>query len=156
MVYSKISQLLSERNIDLFAPVKLSDCKITKKYLLDKAGISPESGYAVIMAVPYLVNDGIEGNISEYAKSRDYHLFYSSLFEELIEKLRLEFPEYKFAGFTDHSPIDEINAAAMGGLGIIGANGLFIAEKYSSFVLYTGITTEILGIKTSIYHIFKF
>lgn len=142
MVYSRIAELLSERNIDLFAPVRLSDCKITKKYLIDKAQIDPANGSAIIMAVPYLVNDGIEGNISEYAKSRDYHLFFSSLFEELIKKLTAEFPDCKFAGFTDHSPIDEINAAAIAGLGIIGANGLLITEKYSSFVFLGEIITN--------------
>ena len=142
MVYSRIAELLKAHNIDLFAPVKLSDCKITKKYLLEKAEIDPSIGVAIIMAVPYLVNDGIDGNLSDYAKSRDYHLFFSSLFEELTTALHREFPEYRFAGFTDHSPIDEINTAAIGGLGIIGTNGLFISEKYSSFVFLGELVTD--------------
>jgi epoxyqueuosine reductase len=141
-VYRRISELLTEQKIDCFAPVPLSECKIIKKYLLQKAGISDKDGCAVIIAVPYVVKDSIEGNISEYAKSRDYHLFFSLLFNSVLPVLREEFPQYKFEGFTDHSPIDEINAAALAGLGIIGSNGLLITEKYSSFVFVGEIVTD--------------
>lgn len=141
-VYEKISLLLRERHIDLFAPIGLSDCKIMRKYLLDKSDISPEGGSAVMIAVPYRVKDEIVGNISEYAKSRDYHLFFSSLFNEMIPILRQTFPEHRFEGFADHSPIDEINAAALAGLGTIGANGLLITPKYSSFVFVGEIVTS--------------
>lgn len=140
-VYGKISELLLRQGIDCFAPVALSDCKIIKKYLLEKANISEEIGSAVMIAVPYMVNDE-DGNISEYAKSRDYHLFFSMLFGEILPVLREEFPQYSFEGFTDHSPIDEINAAAITGLGMIGSNGLLITEKYSSFVFVGEIITN--------------
>lgn len=142
MIYESITKALSEKSLDLFSAVKLLDCKITKKYLLDKAGIDPLVGSAIMIAVPYLVKDDIEGNISEYAKSRDYHLFFASLFEELLPALRAEFPKYRFEGFVDHSPIDEINAAAIAGLGAIGANGLLITEKYSSFIFLGEIITD--------------
>ena len=69
-VYDRISRLLYERGIDLFAPIKLSDCKITKKYLLDRISVSESDGRAIMLAVPYLANDSTCGNISEYAKSR--------------------------------------------------------------------------------------
>ena len=141
-VYEKISDLLKEKNIYCFAPISLSECKIIKKYLLERSGISENNGTAFMIAVPYMVKDEIKGNISEYAKSKDYHLFFSSLFGEILPVLRSEFPEYKFEGFTDHSPIDEINAAAKAGLGIIGSNGLFITEKYSSFVFVGEIITD--------------
>ena len=141
-IYEKTSELLQERHLDLFAPIGLEDCKIIKKYLLDKAGISPESGTAIMIAAPYMVRDELEGNISEYAKSRDYHLFFADLFGEILPALRQEFPEYSFEGFTDHSPIDEINAAALAGIGMIGTNGLLITEKYSSFVFVGEIITS--------------
>ena len=142
MVYKAIAKALTEQHIDLFSAVKLSECKITKKYLLDKAGIDICTGSAVMIAIPYFVKDDTVGNISEYAKSRDYHLFFATLFEELLPKLRSEFAEYKFEGFVDHSPIDEINASAMAGLGIIGANGLLITKKYSSFIFLGEIITD--------------
>ena len=133
--------LLEENGIDLYGAASLSDCKIIKPYLLDRAGIS--SGTAVIFAVPYLVDDRSESNISEYSKSRDYHLFFGELFDNIIPKLRAAFPENRFAGFVDHSPIDEINTAAACGLGIIGSNRLLITEKYSSFVFVGEIITDV-------------
>lgn len=142
MIYKRIKELLERQSIDLFAPIRLSDCKITKKYLLDKAGISSDAGSAIMIAVPYFVKDNTAGNISEYAKSQDYHLFFASLFGELLPCLREDFPQYRFEGFVDHSPIDEINAAARAGLGLIGANGLLITEKYSSFVFIGEIITD--------------
>ena len=35
-VYERISELLCEKQIELFAPIGLSDCKIIKKYLLEE------------------------------------------------------------------------------------------------------------------------
>lgn len=137
-----ISSLLFQNGIHIFSPIGLKHCKVTKKYLLDRAEIDCEKGIAVMIAVPYMVNDGICGNISEYAKSRDYHLFFSMLFNSILPSLRSEFPEYRFEGFSDHSPIDEINAAAKAGLGIIGSNGLLITEKHSSFVFVGEIITD--------------
>ena len=97
-VYDSISRLLYERGIDLFAPIKLSDCKITKKYLLNRTSVSESDGRAIMLAVPYLANDSACGNISEYAKSREYHLFFESLFNELLPVLRRDFPSLKFEG----------------------------------------------------------
>lgn len=141
-VSERISFLLKERNIYCFSPIPLSKCKIIKSYLLQRSGISEKDGTAFMIAVPYMVKDEIKGNVSEYAKSKDYHLFFSLLFGEILPILRSEFPEYKFEGFTDHSPIDEINAAAKAGLGMIGRNGLLITEKYSSFVFVGEIITD--------------
>ena len=144
-IFDRISHMLIERGLDCFSPIRLSDCKIIKEYLLEKAGISSNEGTAIMIAVPYMVNDGFDGNISEYAKARDYHLFFASLFNDILPDLRREFPEYSFIGFADHSPIDEINAAALAGLGIIGTNGLLITEKYSSFVFVGEIITNAIA-----------
>lgn len=139
-IKAKISELLQKENIELFASLKLSECSITKKYLLDKAGI--ENGSVIIMAVPYLSDDYSHGNISEYAKSRDYHLFFKELFERLLPTLRKDFGDFRFEGFADHSPIDEKHAAAIAGLGILGKNSLLITQKYSSFVFLGEIVTS--------------
>lgn len=136
-IYSR----LSEFNIDTAACVPLESCETVRQYLLDRYGI--ESGSVVIFAVPYLteVSAG-ERNISSYAVSRDYHLFFARLFDEILPTLREAYPENKFAGFTDHSPINEIRAAACAGLGVIGKNHLLITEKYSSYVFLGEIITD--------------
>ena len=131
-MYKLISQLLTNEGITCFAPILLRHCTVKKKYLLEKAGIS--NGTAIIMAVPYFTPHCIGSSVSAYTVSRDYHLFFSELFEKILPILNEKFPETRFAGFADHSPIAEVEAAALAGLGVIGKNNLLIAEKYSSFV----------------------
>ena len=48
-----------------------------------------------------------------------------------------------FCGFSDHSPIDERDTAAKGGLGVIGRNRLLINEEYSSFCFIGEIISDI-------------
>lgn len=136
-----VTSELEKLNIDLVSSISLSECEITRPYLLEKRGI--EQGTVIIFAVPYFVNgDTSNSNISAYAISQDYHLFFFFLFEDLINKLSKKYPSNKFAGFTDHSPINEIKAAAKSGLGVIGKNHLLITEKYSSFVFIGEIITD--------------
>ena len=131
-MYKKISELLISEGLTVFAPIGLESCTVKKKYLLEKAGI--ECGTAVMIAAPYYTRHCEGASISAYAVSRDYHLFYKELFARILPALQNEFPGNRFAGFADHSPIDEIEAAAKAGLGFIGKNGMLITEKYSSFV----------------------
>ena len=135
-----VSAILYNEGIELCGALPLSECRILKPYLLEKAGIS--SGTAIVIAAPYLSDDGITPNISRYAISKDYHLFYKELFDRVIPQLQKEYPDNKFVGFADHSPIDEINAAAKCSLGVIGNHGLLITEKYSSFVFIATLFTD--------------
>lgn len=136
-----IKHKLEKFNIDLVSCISLRECRINRPYLLEKSGIS--DGSVIIFAVPYLSREATgKRNISSYAVSRDYHIFFSSLFNEIIGDLKEGFPDNKFAGFTDHSPIDEIEAAAKAGLGVIGHNHLLITERYSSFAFLGEIITD--------------
>lgn len=136
-----IKNELNKRNIELVSCLRLDECNIKRKYLLERHGIA--SGSVIIFAVPYFSEKSLENrNISAYAVSRDYHLYFSMLFEEIITDLRSKYPENRFAGFTDHSPIDEIDAAARAGLGVVGKNHLLITEKYSSFVFLGEIISD--------------
>ena len=139
----RIQQLLKERDIFLSAPLSLSDCTVTRAYLLEREGI-PKSGSAVIFAIPYHSPEceSYKRNISRYAVGQDYHLFARQLSCELLPILQKEFPENRFALFADHSPIDEREAAAKGGLGMIGKHGLLITEPYSSYVFLAELITD--------------
>ena len=140
-MYKLISQLLTKEGISCFAPISLRHCWIKKKYLLDKEKIT--DGTAIIMAVPYFTPACIGSSVSAYTVSRDYHLFFSELFAKILPILKEKFPNSRFAGFTDHSPIAEIEAAAAAGLGVIGKNNLLITEKYSSCIFLGEIVTDL-------------
>ncbi len=125
------------------AAIPLSMCKIIRPYKLERCGFeSLDSLSAVIFAIPYYTEHA-EKNISSYAIPRDYHFFCSRLFETLIPKLKEKYPDNIFAGFADNSPIDEIHAAALSGLGLLGDNRLLITEEYSSYVFLAEIITDL-------------
>lgn len=143
-LFDRIFEYLRSYGIELFAPLSLDSCIITKKYLLEKVGI--EKGTAVICAVPYFPKDCLEQkNISAYAAVRDYHIFFEKLFRKMREHFSTLYPEYNFAGFSDHSPIDERDAALRSGIGILGENSLIITERYSSFVFLGEFITDAEG-----------
>ena len=139
-----LSEYFLPRGIRLFAPIPLSACRVERKYLLDRAEIDPTAGTAILLAVPYFTRAATvpERNLSAYAVPRDYHLFFRDLFGDLLPRLRERFPDEKFAGFADHSPIDERDAAARAGLGIIGRNGMLITKPYSSYVFLGELITS--------------
>ena len=141
-MHDHLTDLLHDFGIEDFAQIKLKSDLILKPYKLTRAGFDDEKElYAIIFAVPYLVKDQGK-NISAYAFARDYHLYFKNLFDEIIPKIKEKYPAYSFAGFTDDSPINERLAAASGGLGILGLNGMLITEKYSSYVFLGEIITD--------------
>ena len=139
-----ISGLLAAHGIFACAPLALRDCRTIRPYLLERAGI--QDGTAFLFTVPYYTTfcDDPARNISAYAVSRDYHLFFSQLFDAVLPALRTAFPQNRFAGFTDHAPIAEVEAAAKAGLGRIGCNGLLLTEQYGSYVFLGEIVTDAL------------
>ncbi len=139
---SVIKSLLAKEEIRLVAPIPLSRCTVTKQYLLERVGIA--KGTVFMLAVPYYTTkcDDPARNISAYAVSRDYHGFFKALFDKLLPILQSEFPQNRFAGFADHSPIAEAEAAVRAGLGFWGCNHLFLTSKHSSFVFLGEIVTD--------------
>ena len=137
-----LTELFHCFGIENFAQVKLNSHLITKPYKLSRAGFDEgKELYAIILAVPYLVKNQ-EKNISAYAFANDYHLYFKKLFGFILPKLKEKNPDYSFSGFADDSPINERVVAAIGGLGILGLNGMLITEKYSSYVFLGEIITD--------------
>lgn len=141
-MFEILSVFFQKKHIELFGAIPLSSCKIVKPYLLERESIT--DGTVFVFAVPYLTKDALaqDRNISAYAISKDYHLFFSTLFWEILPSLQVAYPMQRFRGFADHSPIDEVHAAASAGLGVIGKNRLLITEKYSSYVFLGEIITD--------------
>ena len=141
-MFEILLNFLQKRKIDLVGALPLSACRVTRPYLLERAKI--QSGTVFVLAVPYYTPacEKPEKAISAYAVARDYHLFFKSLFEELLPLLSKAFPNNRFSAFADHSPIDELHAAASAGLGVIGQNGLLLTQKYGSYVFLGEIITD--------------
>ncbi len=141
-MFSFLSNFFQKKRIDTVGVLPLSTAHIIHPRLLEQCGIA--DGSVILFAVPYLTADAdaADRNLSSYAVSRDYHLFFAELFAELLPLLENLYPQYRFSAFSDHSPIDEVKAAARAGLGILGDNGLLITEKYASYVFLGEIITN--------------
>jgi len=133
-----MKELFEKEKIEYFGAIPFSACNCRRPDVIERRGVPAERiRTAVMLLIPYFVNDGA-GNVSFYARSRDYHAYCEELFARLIPALEERFGE-RFLGFADKSPIQENVAASMAGLGVIGDNYMLINEKYGSFVFVAEI-----------------
>lgn len=146
-----IQDFFKSHNIEGYSLIPLDRCKILREYLLTKNGLDRGS-YAIMMLFPYR-SEKKPKNLTVYASVKDYHGYIESFSKELESFLKDKHPEGIFKVFSDHSPIDEVHACCISGLGFIGDNGLLITEKYSSFVFLgeciTNISPKDLGLEVA-------
>ncbi len=135
-----LTEWMRAAGITHFAALPITACRMTLPRLLTRyEGFVPQT--ALLYLVPYYA--GETDNLSLYAAARDYHLFFSEFSNRLITHLEASFEGSRSVAFSDHSPIDERDAAARAGLGMIGQNGLLINESYASFVFIGEVITDI-------------
>ena len=150
MVYNKAKRGVESMNrtvteyfksvgVDYFAALSYADCREINTPLRERMGFEPRT--AIIFLLPYYAGETV--NLSRYAASLDYHLAIREITDGLITALKAEYPEGSFAGYGDHSPIDEVGAALAAGLGVIGDNGLIINEEYGSYVFVADLLTDL-------------
>ena len=105
----------------------------------------PKNAKAVIVGIfPYLLpkNEYAGSVISKYAVVKDYHQVVLGYLDKKKQELMKIYPNDEFACFVDSSPIPEVYAAALCGLGAIGDNGLLITKEFGSFVFIGEIVTS--------------
>lgn len=134
-----IEKYFADSGIEYFAALAYSDCREISPEIMARESFSPKS--VILFLLPYYVSEG--KNISAYATSLDYHTAIKAVCDGLAEVIRKYLPGAKMRGYGDHSPIDEIHAAAISGLGIIGDNTLLINERYGSYVFVGDVVTDI-------------
>ncbi len=106
----------------------------------------PDNAKSVIVACfPYLLPEDSykNSNISKYAVVTDYHSVAISRLQSACDKLKELFPDEEFCCFADNSPVPEVLAACIAGLGVRGMNSLLITEKYGSYVFIGEIVTSL-------------
>ncbi len=135
----EISDFFTENKIEYFSAVSYEDTRETAPHIMRRSGFAPKS--VIVFLIPYYVSK--PKNLSVYAASLDYHLYIREISEKLISFMKKLYPRNNFAGYGDHSPIDERHAALIAGLGISGDNGLFINEKYGTYVFIADLITDV-------------
>lgn len=104
----------------------------------------PEKPQSVLVALfPYRFPDEEPRNLSRYASVNDYHPAVTGVLEGVADTLRAAYPQNTFAVFADNSPIPEVKAAALAGLGVVGDNGLLIHPAFGSYVFIGEIVTDL-------------
>lgn len=113
----------------------------------------PANAKSIIVGlIAYYTKKRKEQNISAYAVQEDYHVAAKKMLDDAVAKLKNIYPNNSFVGFCDHSPIKEVNAAVLAGLGVRGQNNLLISQKYGSYVFIAEIITDLeLNIKPHSY-----
>lgn len=97
----------------------------------------------LVCLFPYLA-EKTPGNLSLYARGRDYHAVIADALAPAIDALADRYPQNHFRILADDSPLPEVYAAACAGLGVIGQNGLLIHPEYGSYVFIGTILTDLL------------
>lgn len=128
------------KNVGFCAFSKVQD------HLLDcraKSRIPVRAKTVIMCAFPYKVKDEAPQILSRYAAVPDYHTVCGKILERACKSLSEKYPQNTFEYFCDNSPIPEVHAAAVAGLGIKGDNGLLITKDYGSFVFLGEIVTDL-------------
>lgn len=134
-----IARYFAECKIEYYAVLSYSDCRELSREIMEREDFTPRS--VIVFLVPYYVSRG--ENISTYATSLDYHLAIREITDGLARAILEARPSAHLHGYGDHSPIDEVHAALIGGLGIMGDNHLLINEKYGSYIFVGDMVTDI-------------
>lgn len=134
-----LKEYFTEKKIEYFEVLSYGDVRVTGEDIMARESFTPKS--VIIYLLPYYT--GETDNISHYAASLDYHLAIREVNAGLCDVLRTHFPDANMRGYGDHSPIDERHAALVGGLGILGDNGLIINQKYGSYVFIGDLICDI-------------
>ena len=102
-----VRELLEQERIECAAPLPSELCRVRDPSKLERRGFPEESIRSIlILLVPYHPGKAAvppDRNLSVYAFSRDYHLFFRELFGRIIPSLSQIFPGYRFEGFSDNS-----------------------------------------------------
>ena len=96
----------------------------------------------LVTVLPYPA-DAASGNLSLYARAKDYHTVLGERLEAAADTLRTQYPHHTFSVLVDDSPLPEVYAAACAGLGKIGTHGLLIHPVYGSYVFIGTIVTDL-------------
>ena len=135
-----MQKLLKSFNLADFSFVSFQHLNIFD--VRSKQRIPQNSRTAIAIVFPYYNKSAFGGNISAYCSVVDYHIVVMEQLKSIISVLKEAYPDYCFEPFVDSSPIDEVDMAVKGGLGVKGHNSLLITPKWGSFVFIGEIITD--------------
>ena len=105
----------------------------------------PQNAASIIVCLfPYYTGEHAGRNVSRYAVCADYHRVAGTMLEDAASRLCALFPGNAFVPFTDASPIREVSAARLAGLGFVGKNGQLITPRWGSYCFIGELVTTLV------------
>ena len=86
----------------------------------------------IVCLIPWDTGMNEGRNVARYAVGRNYHAVAAEHLAIATEILKRAFPEDTFKFFVDSSPVAEVRAANLAGLGIRGKNNILISKAYGT------------------------
>lgn len=137
-----LSIILAANGLRDYGVCRFADVEDKLLNCLAKGRLPEDAKSVITILFPYKV-DGETGNLSRYAVVPDYHEIAGHMLTTCTDALKHAFPDYDFVWFIDNSPIPEVYAAALSGLGVVGDNRLLINSRYGSYCFIGTIVTSI-------------
>lgn len=106
-----------------------------------KRRLPGEAKSIIVILFGYYIGEYPNRNISRYALMDDYHTIIRATLEELANELQKVYKKEIFIPFVDSSPVAEVRAASLAGLGEAGLNGQLLNEIYGSYCFIGEIVT---------------
>ena len=141
-MYNFLSKILKNKGIKYYGFCDFSELKNELFECSAKRRLPENSATVITMLFPYKIKQENPKNISRYAAVQDYHFVCSKILEDIVKILSENYENFSFEYFIDNSPINEVKAAVLSGLGVRGKNNLLINEKYGSFCFIGEIVTD--------------
>jgi epoxyqueuosine reductase QueG len=105
----------------------------------------PQNAKSVIVVLfPYYLGEDYykNSNISKYAVPADYHKICGEYLNKISLYLKNEYSDNQFECFCDNSPVKEVDAAVLCGLGEIGLHGAILTDEFGPFVRVCFVLTD--------------
>lgn len=106
------------------------------------AALCPGAQTVLVAAFPYYAGEA-PGNLSLYCRGEDYHQALGRRLEGVCAGLRAQYPGAVFVPGADNSPVPELAAAELAGVGCRGRHGLRIVPPYGSYVFLGTVLTDL-------------
>ena len=104
--------------------------------------LCPGARTVLVAAFPYFA--GLRpGNLALFCRGEDYHRVLRRRLDEVCRVLGERYPAGRFLPGADSSPVPELAAAELAGVGRLGRHGLRIVPPYGSYLFLGTILTDI-------------
>lgn len=120
-----------------FAP--LESCLLPVR---SRSRLPQRASAVIVLAAGYYTGSDEQRNVALYAVPDDYHNVLMPRLTQICAVLESKYMGASFVPFVDSSPIPEIMAAQLAGLGQAGRNGLLINPMYKNYCFICEIVTN--------------